>query len=1112
MVNEKANIQVTLNSKEAEHQLEELQNEMKRLIELKKKAEKKGDVEGYKQIDKELKKVTRSASKLVREHESIESTLKNINGASINDLRKAQRSLTAQTNKLNRETKEYTDKRKQLRLVKNEIAKINSEYRQQRGFVSRAADGFNKYFAVITAGAASFAGVILGMRKAIDVFNEFEEASDNLRALTGLGNEQMAYLEKQAENTSHAIIEGGVRIKQSAKDILDAYTLVGSQRPELLKNQEALHEVTQEAIILSEAAKMELEPAAAALANTLNQFNESADQSRRVINILASGSQAGAGNIEYLSKGIEKTGTSAQLMNISIEQTVGALETVAPYYKRAEMAGNSLDKVLLKMKAGNIGYKDGVFDMNRAIDELRERYKNGESAAKIFGVEHAKMGELLVLNQAQFNKYTKAVTGSNKAIEQASINTDNNNAKMAQARNERQIAVKDLGEKLAPAMTMIISKSAMMLKFLTVMVDFFTKYGRTIIVTSSAIAAYTVAVKLAASWDTIHYGLLVSKDAITKAYAFTTGILTGKIKLATVAQRLWNIVQKANPIGLIAGILVGAGVALAAYIKKVNKLTAEQKILNDVEAAANKNIVEQKVKVEELLRIAKNEKLSLDARKKALEDLNKISPQYFGNLTIEKINTEAATTATEAYTKALLKQARVQAAKEKLIELEKQRIDAMQSGSDYEVGFWQSAWNGIKSLGNTSTFFYNQAISGAKNATQAEADYIEQKKTLLGLIDEQNSSTSKTTNTGGSATGGTSPLDALLNGNAETQKEAIRKYFEDAGKDSFEAFIAAIEKAQAGKTIDFSIVPETEEQEQSDPAADYAIEQYKQTLDYKLALNESMYEQGLIGEQQYQDQLTAITKQAEDERFELKRQKIEDAKALTNMAGNFVMALMDLELEKAGDNEEKKKEIRKKYADLNFAVTASQIVANTAGAIMQGFAQLGPIGGAIAAALLGATGVVQLGIANAERTKVKGYAQGKYPDTEYAGRPRTGMYGNKPQLGIFNEVPGQPEMVIDGITTRNINLNYPGIMEAIYAVRDGRKPTPQFADGKYPATPQSPTPSINQQLTSDPELKALIAANTKAMQELKNIQPVIAVETYEKKRQQYNDIEKQSGL
>jgi hypothetical protein len=87
---------------------------------------------------------------------------------------------------------------------------------------------------------------------------------------------------------------------------------------------------------------------------------------------------------------------------------------------------------------------------------------------------------------------------------------------------------------------------------------------------------------------------------------------------------------------------------------------------------------------------------------------------------------------------------------------------------------------------------------------------------------------------------------------------------------------------------------------------------------------------------------------------------------------------MDLELEKAGENEEKKKEIRKKYADVNFAVIAAQIIANTAMSIMRGFAELGPIGGAISAALLGATGLIQLGIANAQRQKVKGFASGGY--------------------------------------------------------------------------------------------------------------------------------------
>lgn len=74
-----------------------------------------------------------------------------------------------------------------------------------------------------------------------------------------------------------------------------------------------------------------------------------------------------------------------------------------------------------------------------------------------------------------------------------------------------------------------------------------------------------------------------------------------------------------------------------------------------------------------------------------------------------------------------------------------------------------------------------------------------------------------------------------------------------------------------------------------------------------------------------------------------------------------------LEKEKA----KKKLDIEKKYADVNFAVKASQIIADTAVSIMKALADLGPIAGPIAAALMGVTGAAQLAAANAERKKVK---------------------------------------------------------------------------------------------------------------------------------------------
>ena len=75
------------------------------------------------------------------------------------------------------------------------------------------------------------------------------------------------------------------------------------------------------------------------------------------------------------------------------------------------------------------------------------------------------------------------------------------------------------------------------------------------------------------------------------------------------------------------------------------------------------------------------------------------------------------------------------------------------------------------------------------------------------------------------------------------------------------------------------------------------------------------------------------------------------------------------ELEKKKANE--KLNIQKKYADVDFAMKASQIIADTSVSIMKALGELGPIAGPVAAALMGITGAAQLAAALAERNKVK---------------------------------------------------------------------------------------------------------------------------------------------
>lgn len=104
--------------------------------------------------------------------------------------------------------------------------------------------------------------------------------------------------------------------------------------------------------------------------------------------------------------------------------------------------------------------------------------------------------------------------------------------------------------------------------------------------------------------------------------------------------------------------------------------------------------------------------------------------------------------------------------------------------------------------------------------------------------------------------------------------------------------------------------------------------------------------------------------------------------ALQNSEQSNIDAKYDAEIKAAEGNTElqekleKKKaneklKIQKKYADVNFAMQAAQIIANTATSIMKAYADMGPIAGSIAAALMSVTGTAQLLVANAERQKVK---------------------------------------------------------------------------------------------------------------------------------------------
>lgn len=107
--------------------------------------------------------------------------------------------------------------------------------------------------------------------------------------------------------------ESGIRIRQSATDIMDAFKLVGSAKPELLSNKEALAAVTEQTLILASASGMTLRNAVDAVTLSLNQYGDGADQAARYANVMAAGSKYGSAAVESVTKSIKSSGWQLHL-------------------------------------------------------------------------------------------------------------------------------------------------------------------------------------------------------------------------------------------------------------------------------------------------------------------------------------------------------------------------------------------------------------------------------------------------------------------------------------------------------------------------------------------------------------------------------------------------------------------------------------------------------------------------------------------------------------------------------------------------------------------------------------------------------------------------------
>ncbi len=580
-------------------------------------------------------------------------TMKDLTAATVN-ARKALFSM-AQTDPGYKAQEELL--KKLMRAQQERIVKIGEEMNAWQKFKA----GTGSIVTGVVGGNLATAGldaVFNSVSRIKDAYIEFDAQSKELSAVTGATGKDLEKLNETAAKT-------GPTVGKSGAEMLEAYKLMASAKPELLENTELLTKTTDAAITLSQAGKIALSEATTVTAESLNQFGAGADQANRFINVIAAGSKEGAAEINEMGAALKNAGTVAASQNVSFEQTNAMLQSLSTVAIKGGEAGTGLRNVLLTLGSGADEFNPRVVGLDKALENLEKKGMSTAEMTKMFGKENIVAAQHLITHRTQIEQITKKITGTSEAFTQAATNNASLSHQMELFSAKIDGYAVKIGMKLAPAFAKVVEVGNQVLEKLPQIVDWLTKYGELILsVLVPAMIAYHGAVIRATVATTAQLAVQKAKqladeltlrwmilmEAATKAQAFITGVLTGQISLqtavVTLARTAWaalNAIMRANPIGVVITAVTALAWAVKLYSDNTKEaLRIEREKIKLQEGL--KKLTEQQTKAQAKYNELLNEYPNLTAKQRA---------ELVKNIAMEKLHLESRIRSMKAQEKQL---------------------------------------------------------------------------------------------------------------------------------------------------------------------------------------------------------------------------------------------------------------------------------------------------------------------------------------------------------------------------------------------------------------------------------------------------------------------------
>lgn len=710
-INANATVTLTVNGKQAQNMLEQLKRQASDLEDKITKAAAAGDKVQLKKFQRELKQTRRQIGQIESATQGVENVLKRLDKASPKELNRTLKELKRSLNGIERGTDEWNKQCESIKRVKAEIANVNEELRETEkenvGLVDRINGFVDKWGNIIAGVAAVGTGLVMAGRKAVNAFAEMDAEMANVRKFTGLADDEVKELnedfKKMDTRTSredlNKLAEEAGRLGKSSKEDVLGFVKAADQINVALDElgDGATLTLSKLTNIFGDEARLGTEKSLLAVGSVINDLSQNCTASAGYLaefgkRMAGVGAQAGMTipQIMAFAAVLDSQGQACEMSATALSQLI--MNLFKEPSKIAKATGMDLDKLNKALKRST---NEGLLMLLQKLKELGNMdvlapvFKNmGENGARASQVMATLAGNVEMVKWQQ-EQATQSFEDATSVTNEFNVQNSTVEAELDKARKRVTELAIELGEKLMPVMKHVISTTTLTLKAMSTTIDFLARNKEAIIVLTSMVVAYTIAVKAnaialkaQAAWHAVCKGTALAYHAVVntlQAGHIAFNLVLAKLQGNWARQSSLMVDLKRKGLSLASGwgVLLAAAVALGygiyKTISKMNEMSASEKALAEVRQKGQEGIVEEKNKIEALIKVAKDEKLSLDDRQKAVNALNKIIPNYNAQLDATTGKYKENKKALDDYLNSLAKKYELEGAKDLLKEIGKEK-------------------------------------------------------------------------------------------------------------------------------------------------------------------------------------------------------------------------------------------------------------------------------------------------------------------------------------------------------------------------------------------------------------------------------------------------------